>query len=590
MSAASGRLPIAAVFGRLLTLLDAHRPALAASIALSILAAVASLVPHLAVAVALIELLAPAPDAGTLLACAAAGATGVLLRHGGWGAAMLISHRIAYRTQYDLRKKLAEKLARVPLGFFDRHSKGRLRATILDDVNLVEDGMAHLVPETSAALLTPLLAFVAMAWLDWRLAVLALIPTIAGVRLLGATMSKGADVTRRHQSAAAKLGHVASEYAEGLATIRAFDQQNQALERANSALAELTAVTVDWLRRSVAPASFSQILLVANVLLVAPAGLWLHLSGAVTIQTLILFLVLTLGMGDLFAGIAGLAHRLTRKLAVLDRIDAILSAPELPIANVLRAPADASITFDRVTFAYGDRAVLRDVSFRIAPGQCVALVGASGSGKTTTAKLVARFHDVSEGAVRVGGCDVRAIDPDRLAGMMAIVFQDVFLFEGSIADNVRLGRLDATDTAVAAALDAANCTAFVSRLPQGMETRLTEGGGGLSGGERQRLSIARAILKDAPIVVLDEATAFADPENELALQTAMSRLAADKTVLVIAHRLRSIATADLILVFDDGRIVERGRHDALLAKHGHYARLWAAQGTSAAREAPGLAS
>lgn len=568
--------PVLAVFLRLVAMMRRRRGSLALSVAAGTLAALLSLSPHLAVALSLVELLDGAPDGGRIALYALLGAIGVVGRHVAYGLAMLVSHRVAYATQYELRRSLADKLARVPLGFFDQRAKGALRTTLLNDVDMAEDGMAHLVPETLAALLTPLLAFTAMAALDWRLALLVLAPTATGVWLVGALMRRGGEVTRRYQAMSARMAHVAAEFAEGLATLRSFNQSNQALDRARAAFAGYTTLAIDWLRRSVAPAGVAQLILVGNLMLVAPAGMLMQAQGMIATDTLVVFLVLSIGFGDLFAGIAGLAHRLTRQVAVLDRIDGILEAPELPVPSTPLLPADGSVEFRDVGFSYGGRRVLDGVTFRVGPGRCLALVGASGSGKSTITRLIARFHDVEDGSVLIGGADVRSLAPDDLHAHVAMVFQDVFLFAGTVRDNIRLGRPDAGQDAVVAAAVAAGAHGFITRLPQGYDTPLGELGQGLSGGERQRLSIARAILKDAPILVLDEATAFADAENEALIQDAVARLAAGRTVIVIAHRLSTIVHADEILVLDSGRVVERGRHTALVAAGGAYAALWQA--------------
>jgi ATP-binding cassette subfamily B protein len=300
-------------------------------------------------------------------------------------------------------------------------------------------------------------------------------------------------------------------------------------------------------------------------------------AGWVPVSTLAAFLAIAYGFGDLFASMHGISHRLMLQVQLLKRIDEISQAPELPAPAIGQATRDSSISFEDVGFAYGARTVLSGVSFVVEPGRCLALVGPSGSGKSTVAKLVGRFHDVAIGSVKFGGVDVRDLDPDALHRQVAYVFQDVFLFGGTVADNIRLAQPGASDEEVIAAARNAQAHDFISRLPQGYTTILGERGYGLSGGERQRISIARAILKDAPILILDEATAFADPESEAQIQDAIATLASGRTVIVIAHRLHTIVQADEILVLDQGHVAERGRHAELVAAGGLFARMWSAQ-------------
>lgn len=568
---------VGAVFAALLRLMRTYPGLLALSIATGVASAALALAPHLAVAYAVVELLGTMPDWRNILVAGLAAAAAVVLRHALFGVSTASSHIVAFSCLYDLRIAIAERLARVPLGFFDGRSKGQIRSTLLTDIDSLEDGIAHLVPETSAAVVTPVVAFAIMLLIDWRLGILALLPTVLGIALMGRLMAQSETATRRHFALLARLNEAATEMADGLTTVRAFNQDGQAVRRAKSVFRDEVRLSDEWIRAAVVPGTTAQVILSSHLLFVGPAGLLMVAGGLIPFSTLAAFLFVAAGMNDLFAAIQGIAHRVGRQAQILERIEALRRAELLAEPSPGKAISDSSVNFDRVSFSYGTRCVIDDVSFSVAPGKSVALVGPSGSGKSTIAKLVARFHDAASGTVSIGGTRVQDCASDRLHAHIGIVFQDVFLFAGTIAENIRLGRIDATDEEVRAAAKAARADVFIDRLPQGFRTRVGERGYGLSGGERQRISIARAILKNAPILILDEATSFADAENEALVQEAVAEAARGKTLIVIAHRLYTITHVDEIVVLDRGRIAERGSHEALLGLGGLYARMWRAQ-------------
>lgn len=575
--AADAPVSLGAVAGRLLALMRRRRGLLLLSVLCGTASALLSLTPYVAAALALAALLDGTATASWLTSLGLAALAGVAGRQALFALSTGLSHHIAFATQEELRIELAAKLARVPLGFFDDRSKGELRTVLLDDVEGVEDGMAHIVPELSAAIVAPLVAILLLAWIDWRLTLLALLPLCLGMVLIGRVMRQGEGVTRDYLQIQARMAETVAEMADGLPTVRAFNQDGQATARARRAFAEMTELSENWARHAVVPGSVAQVSLTSHLLFAAPAGLLMAAAGWIGTGALAAFLAVTYGLGDVFSSLQGISHRLMKQVELLDRIDAVLAAPELPAPAQPEAPADASVRFVGASFSYGSRRVLDGIELSVAPGRCLALVGPSGSGKSTLARLIARFHDVEAGAIEIGGADVRKIAPDILNAHVAYVFQDVFLFAGTVAENIRLAKPDATDDEVIAAARAAQAHDFITALPDGYGTLLGERGFGLSGGERQRISIARAILKDAPILVLDEATAFADSENEALIQDAIAALARQRTLIVIAHRLHTIAHADMIAVLDAGRVTEQGSHAELLAKDGLYAAMWRAQ-------------
>lgn len=567
---------------RLLRLMAPYRFRLWLSVACAVLSAVLSLSPYVAVALVLADMASGRPDWSFVLLTGAGALAGVLAQHALYGLATGLSHAIAFDVQRSLRLELAAKLARVPLGFFDDTSKGRARTVLIDDVETIEDGMAHLIPDASGAVIAPILTLLAMALLDWRLALLSVLPFLLGMVLLRRVMERAKGSTRGYLEIQAQLAEAAGELADGLPTYRMFNQAGRTTQRLRSAISKLSRFSASWMRYVLGEGALAHILLSNHLVFVGPVGLVLAANGTVTLPTLALFLAVAYGLGDLFTSLQGISQRLTRQVHVLERIEALELTPEIAEPVRPQRPTDTTILFDDVSFSYGQRRVLDGIAFRAAPGECIALVGASGSGKSTLARLLARFHDVDTGSISIGGVDIRDMSSDDLHATVGFVFQDMFLFGGTVADNIRLGRADASDDEVIAAAKAARAHSFISALSQGYQTQLGERGAGLSAGERQRISIARAILKAAPILVLDEATAFADPESEALVQDAIVSLAAGRTLVVITHRLRSVVNADLILVLDRGRIVERGRHRDLLAADGVYDRMWKAQEDAAA--------
>ncbi|MEL6596581.1 MAG: ABC transporter ATP-binding protein [Pseudomonadota bacterium] len=569
-------VPLWPVAMRLLRLMHRNRKMMWAAVICGTGSAILSLSPYLAAAFALIALVEPVIDWSWVLWIGLFGVLGVIGEKTLFGLSTYMSHLVAFATQRDLRFELAGKLERVPLGYTDAHSKGEIRNTMVDEIEVLEDGMAHLVPEVSAAVIAPIISLAIMVVIDWRLAILMILPMAIGLWMMGRMMKGAEGPTRDYMDIQARMATTSAEMADGIATVRAFNQDAQASQRASDIFTEMRVLSDAWLDRAIIPGTSAQVLLTSHLMLLGSVGLLMTAAGWVELGVFAAFLAVAYGFGDLFAAIQGITHRLFRQHELLERLDALRLAEELPQDTKPVAMADASITLENVAFSYGPREVLHSVSFHVPAGRCLALVGPSGSGKSTVARLIGRFQDVSRGSVRIGGQDVRELAPEELHRHIAYVFQDVFLFNGTVAENIRLGRADASDAEIEAAARAARAHDFIVALPQGYDTPLGEKGLGLSGGERQRISIARAMLKDAPILLLDEATAFADPENEALIQDAVADLAQGRTVVVIAHRLHTIANADEIAVLDDGQIVERGSHADLIAQGGLFARMWQA--------------
>jgi ATP-binding cassette, subfamily B, bacterial IrtB/YbtQ len=482
------------------------------------------------------------------------------------------------------RIRIADHLRRLPMGFFSNRRAGELAGVVTTDVGLVEDLWSHTIGIFAARLVLPIVVALGLCLVDWRLG-LALLATLPLALLaLRAVTPIFARQVRATLDATADTNARIVEYVRGIAVLRAFGRHGEGYQRVVDSMARLRDALI---KTEVAPApllGIYGIIVELGFAAIALVGSQLMLDGSVDAPTLIIFLVISAGITPQIAelGVTLLGLRVTQQ--ALERIDELLAVP--PLAERAAAAAEPTthdVTVDAVTFRYDpDPAappVLDAVSVAFPERRLTAIVGASGSGKSTLVHLIARLWDVSpgRGAIRIGGVDVRALPVERLHRQIAMVFQDVVLFAGTIADNIRIGRPDATDAEVIAAATAAQAHGFITALPAGYATVIGETGDTLSGGERQRISIARAILKDAPIVLLDEATASVDASAEAELQRAIDRLVHARTVVVIAHRLRTIRRAHQIVVLDRGRVAETGTHDALIAAGGVYATMWREQ-------------
>ena len=490
------------------------------------------------------------------------------------------TYGLVYNEVKSSRLSLAERLRKLPLGYFGKRDLADLTETIMGDVNRMEHVWSHVLGYLYGAYLSTAIIAVCLLVYDWRLAIACLWGVPVAFGLLFGTRRISAQTSERTKKAAIRVSDGIQEALENVREIRATNQEERYLAELNQKIDDHEKVTIQGELGTgifVNAASVIMRLGVATTILV---GAGLILSGQIDFMLLFLFLlVITRVYAPFDQSLALIAEMFVSQVSA-DRMIEIYDTPTAEGAEVFQ-PKGHDIEFDHVGFAYDKKKVLDGVSFTAREGEVTALVGPSGSGKSTCARLAARLWDVTEGSIKVGGVDISTVDPEALLTDYSMVFQDVVLFDDTVMENIRLGKRGATDEEVRAAAEAANCGEFIRRLPQGYDTPIGENGAKLSGGERQRISIARALLKNAPIVLLDEATASLDVENETKVQGALSRLLAGKTVLVIAHRMRTVAGADHIVVLENGRVAEQGTPAELMERGGLYRRMVELQSESA---------
>lgn len=489
------------------------------------------------------------------------------------------SHYAAFRLENQIRSALAEQLARIPLGEVQRLGTGSLAKIVQDDVKALHLFVADSTPLYARAFVAPLCTGALLFWLDWRLALAALLVLVIGAGMLRLAMRNAGEINQRYNHAREEVSTAVIEFVQAMPVVRTFDTGASTFGRYQQALENYLDVLTRWYQQAGFSARFSFAVLnpLPTLLVLCWVAYGFYYAGELDFSLWVAVLLLGNGMAEAVMPMMALNHMVAKTRLSISRIQDVLALSPLPETESDALPADASVSFEQVSFRYDQHVsdwVLEDVSFQVPAGSVTALVGASGAGKTTVARLIPRFWDVTAGRILIGGVDIRQMKTATLMQQVSFVFQEPFLFADTIANNIRLGLPEKSMEEVIAAATAAQAHDFIMALPQGYDTLAGERGQFLSGGQRQRIAIARALLHNRPILVLDEPTAFADPENEAALLAALGVLMQGKTVIMVAHRLSTIRDADQIVVFDRGRLSESGRHDVLLAAQGRYSELW----------------
>ena len=552
-----------------------------ASWVLSAVSALVALVPFVYIWKILRDVLNAAPDY----------AQAVNIPHYGWMAvlfavlsyfiyiaALMCSHLSAFRVATNLRLEVSEHLATLPLGFTETFGSGKLRKIIHESTGAAETFLAHQLPDKYNAMATPIGLLVLLLVFDWRLGLLSLVPVALGFVIMSAmTGRRMADKMRQYGNALESMSNEAVEYVRGIPVVKTFGQSVFSFKKFKATIDEYEKWVIAYTKELRMPMMLYTAAINGVFAFLIVGGLLFTRNGVTSefLLNLLFYIIITPVISLTLTRIMYMSENELVVADALARVDSVLDAEPVPENDHPRHPKDASVSLKDVHFSYdGKTDVIEGVSLKIQPGQTVAFVGPSGGGKSTLANLICRFFDVQSGSVRVGEADVRDIPKEELMDTISFVFQNSRLLKGSILDNVRLGRPQATEAEVLAALKAAQCMDIVEKFPEGIHTVIGTKGVYLSGGEQQRIAIARAMLKNAPILILDEATAFADPDNEAKVQAAFARLAKGKTVLMIAHRLSTVANADCIYVVQDGQIAESGTKDELCTQNGLFARMW----------------
>ena len=571
--------------GRLLDFAGPRKALTYLGCALSAASMIVGFGPYVCIWLVARDLIAVAPDWSAATSIAAYGwwalgfsVASILL----YFAGLMCTHLAAFRCASNMRKRATEHLMRTSLGYFDTHASGALRRVVDGCAAETEGLLAHKLPDTAGSVAMIAGMLVLFFAFDWRLGLACLAPVVLSLCCMFYMMGgRGMDFMTKYMESLVKMNETGTEYVRGIPVVKVFQQTVHSFRAFHAAIVDYRDMATNYVNFCRLPQVVQLTAINGTFVVLVPAAILLA-AGAGDfgrfLTDFLFYVIFSAFTTTVMSKVMYSSEALMMAEDSMRRVNEILAvAPMEEVAEGAAAhPAGTEVALENVTFAYpgSARPALRDVSLTVPAGATVALVGPSGGGKSTLASLVPRFWDPQEGVVAVGGADVRRIPAAELMDTVAFVFQNDRLFKGTLADNIRMGRPDASDEDVAAAARAAQCDDIIAKFPEGLATRVGADGVYLSGGECQRIALARAILKDAPVVVLDEATAFADPENEALIQQALGRLAAGKTVLMIAHRLSTVVDADLIAVVDDGAIVERGTHDELLARGGTYARLW----------------
>lgn len=565
-------------FGTLLSYAEGSGGRLGLSVVFSMISLLAGLVPYYCVYRILDRYIEGNLENAFVMRFCLAALGAYLIKVVCFGISTGISHYVAFHVLEGLRLKVADTFLKAPLGEVYAHSIGEIKGVIVDKIEDIEPPLAHVVPEGAGHILLPVVCFVALAMVDPRVALGALLALPLGMIFMMLTFKLSGKNMTKYQEANAHMSSMIVEYVEGIEVIKAFGKTGVSYEKFAGAIRDYRDFVIKWLESTWVTMKLAFAFMPATLLGVVPVSILLVGKGSMTVSEMALSVMLAMSMVISMAKIEVFSNGLRQMQYTVSEIQKLLKIPALPEPEVERLPEDYTIELQDVRFTYDEAEgeVLHGIDLTLPEGSFTALVGPSGGGKSTVAKLIARFWDVTGGSIRIGGIDLKDMKVTSLADIVSFVTQDNFLFSRSIRENIRLGKPGATDEEVVAAAKAACCDDFIRKLPEGYDTSAGEAGKRLSGGERQRIAIARMMLKDAPIVILDEATAFTDPENETKLQESIANLTRGKTLLVIAHRLSTIKNADRIVVLNNGQIEAMGSQEELMEGSPLYRRMWQA--------------
>lgn len=547
-----------------------------AGMLLDVLCSVFSLVPYLVVYQILLLIIKNEVTFETILLWAGIGVAAAVLQAVLTSFAGICSHMAAFNTMHKIKVKVLEHMSRFNLGFFQEHAPGQIKTTLFDDVDRIENFLAHSTRELAQAVVVPLVMFIFMLRLHWIMALVMLIPMVLGIAVPMMLMGKYPDMSDELAEDTEKLNASANEFITAMPVIKMYHLTAEKFEQYRNALNLYTTCWKQMCVYSCNPLSIAMVILDSAILFTLPFGGWLYLKGSLSAASYLLFILLTMCFFTSFLNLVTIAMQSMELGSGLDNIRKIMNMEEMKGGNrTLPKNGCYDVSFENVAFNYtkNGKDALSSVSFHLEPGSLNAFVGSSGAGKTTAVQLLGRYWDTTNGQIKIGGVPVTELKTENLMDLTAYVFQDVFLLEDTLLENIRMG-VRATEEQVRQAAKAAQIDDFIMSLPKGYATKIGDEGVKLSGGQQQRISIARAILKDAPIVVFDEATSYSDIENEHKIQLALQNLLKGKTTIMIAHRLHTIRDADKIIVFKNGTVIEQGTHSELVAKKGVYGQMW----------------
>ena len=561
---------------RVLSYAGSHTRLLKKSIACLICSVIFSIVPYYLISQLIASFVESRPPSITALLLFALGVlVSLVLKEILNAVGLDASHKLAYHTLAGMRKTLADKLLRIPMGTIARHGTGNIKKNFVESIEEMELILAHGFPEGTSNVIVFLIITITMFVADWRLALLALGVVPFGMWAAFAMISDGMKSMGKYYEAGQRMNQNIIEYISGMEVIKVFGQTTRSFRKYSDSVDEFKVYTLDWYRRCWPYMILYGVLLPTTLLFMLPFGALIFLSGTLTVSNFILCVLLAMGMALPLTRIIDFLPMFPQLGYKAKIIEAMLTDEDM-IEGKSPAPKKHDVSFEKVSFAYDETEVLKNISFSAKENTVTALVGESGAGKSTIAKLLVRFWNPSKGNIKLGGIDIREMSFETLMNQISYVSQDIFLFNASIMDNLRMGSPNATDEQVMRMSKAAQCHEFIMETEKGYQTIVGNAGDKLSGGERQRIAIARAMLKNAPVIVLDEATSFTDPENEDNIQAALNELIQGKTLIVIAHRLSTIMDADNIIVLENGKISTQGTHDELLNKSKLYQKMWKA--------------